>query len=127
MKLSNEEVDDLIKKVSPESFQSGVINYRDIIEQFVSDYDQVNIINSNINDADVEKPTNALDVPQNDEWILPPMISVLPTESKVENSDTAQSRLIASSLFLAILSKIHKNYLSSWLKLLKYNRTTINI
>ena len=117
MKLSNEEVDDLIKKVSPESFQSGVINYRDIIEQFVSDYDQVNIINSNINDADVERPTNALDVPQNDEWILPPMISVLPTESKVENSDTAQSRLIASSLFLAILSKIHKNYLSSWLLL----------
>ena len=46
MKLSNEEVDDLIKKVSPESLQSGVINYRDIIEQFVSDYDQVNIINS---------------------------------------------------------------------------------
>ena len=63
MKLSNEEVDDLIKKVSPESLQSGVINYRDIIEQFVSDYDQVNIINSNINNGDVDKQ-NTLDVPQ---------------------------------------------------------------
>ena len=63
MKLSNEEVDDLIKKVSPESLESGVINYRDIIEQFVSDYDQVNIINSNINNGDVDKQ-NTLDVPQ---------------------------------------------------------------
>ena len=66
MKLSNEEVDDLIKKVSPESLQSGVINYRDIIEQFVSDYDQVNIINSNINNVDDDKQ-NTLNVPQIDE------------------------------------------------------------
>ena len=91
MKLSDEEVDDLIRKVSPESLQSGVINYRDIIEQFVSDYDQVNFINS----KNTNKPNNKLDIPQIDEWNLPLIISV-PTESKVENSDTAQSRLIAS-------------------------------
>ena len=90
MKLSDEEVDDLIRKVSPESLQSGVINYRDIIEQFVSDFDQVNFINSKT----TNKP-NKLDIPQIDEWNLPLIISV-PTESKVENSDTAQSRLIAS-------------------------------
>ena len=63
MKLSDEEVDDLIRKVSPESLQSGVINYRDIIEQFVSDYDQVNFINSKNNN----KPNNKLDIPQIDE------------------------------------------------------------
>ena len=63
MKLSDEEVDDLIRKVSPESLQSGVINYRDIIEQFVSDYDQVNFINS----KNTNKPNNKLDIPQIDE------------------------------------------------------------
>ena len=63
MKLSDEEVDDLIRKVSPESLQSGVINYRDIIEQFVSDFDQVNFINS----KNTNKPNNKLDIPQIDE------------------------------------------------------------
>ena len=63
MKLSDEEVDDLIRKVSPESLQSGVINYRDIIEQFVSDFDQVNFINSKT----TNKPNNKLDIPQIDE------------------------------------------------------------
>ena len=63
MKLSDEEVDDLIRKVSPDSLQSGVINYRDIIEQFVSDFDQVNFINS----KNTNKPNNKLDIPQIDE------------------------------------------------------------
>ena len=43
MKLSDSEVDDLINKVSPESIETGVIDYHTIVDLFVKDFDKVNI------------------------------------------------------------------------------------
>ena len=87
MKLSDQEVDDLIKKTSPESLRSGSIDYRSIVNLFVKDYDDVTIHSEVVADeSDVEFPD--LD--------SPPTESFVETKSRAENPDDDQSKLITS-------------------------------
>ena len=89
MKLSDHEVDDLIKKTSPESLHSGSIDYRSIVNLFVKDYDDVTIHSEDVGDEpDVESPD--LDSPPTETE------SFVETKSRAENPDDDQSKLITS-------------------------------
>ena len=62
MRLTDEEVDLLINKVSPDSVETKVVDYRLIVELFVCDYEEVNIIGDNNNNDKCNG--DHLDVPQ---------------------------------------------------------------
>ena len=66
MKMSDEEVDDLIKKVSPDSLKTDTVDYRLIVDLFVKDYDKVNIVGDNTEENN-NVNGNHLDIPEEEQ------------------------------------------------------------
>ena len=66
MKMSDEEVDDLIKKVSPDSLKTDTVDYRLIVDLFVKDYDKVNIVGDNFEENN-NVNGNHLDIPEEEQ------------------------------------------------------------
>ena len=58
MRLTEEEFEDLITKVTSKTLESGIIDYRQIVELFVKDYEKVNIINNDNDDDSDSDPVS---------------------------------------------------------------------
>ena len=58
MRLTEEEFEDLITKVTSKTSESGIIDYRQIVELFVKDYEKVNIINNDNDDDSDSDPAS---------------------------------------------------------------------
>ena len=58
MRLTEEEFEDLITKVTSKTSESGIIDYRQIVELFVKDYEKVNIINNDNDDDSDSDPVS---------------------------------------------------------------------
>ena len=76
MRLSSQEFDSLMRR-TPQA-NTGVVNYKTIIDHFTKDFEKVNIIS--------------------DQGALP--LICVPMASKVENSETVQSKLIPNYLHI---------------------------